>query len=142
MDPLTHTLVGVGIANAFYREKLGPRAVPLLALAANLPDIDVAVHLTGQASAVLLRRGFGHSLLLAPLWCAGFAFLMSRWRWKDKGFSELFAPSLVGVASHLLFDLALDRGDLLEAHRHPHDGNLVEVGPLVPGEGRDVGVHV
>ncbi len=105
MDPLTHTLVGVGIANAFYREKLGPRAVPLLALAANLPDIDVAVHLSGQASAVLLRRGFGHSLLLAPLWCAGFAFLMSRWRWRDKGFGELFVPSLAGVASHLLFYL-------------------------------------
>lgn len=105
MDPVTHTLAGVGLANAFYRDKLGPRAILLLALASNLPDIDVAVHLTGKASAVLLRRGFGHSLLLAPLWCAGFAFLLSRWRWKDKGFAELFFPSLLAVGVHLLFDL-------------------------------------
>ncbi len=68
MDPLTHTLVGVGLANGLFRHRVGPAAVPILAIAANLPDVDTIVHITGDPAALLLRRTFGHSILMAPVW--------------------------------------------------------------------------
>ncbi len=68
MDPVTHTLVGVGMANAFFRRRVGRESVPILALASNLPDLDTIVHLTGSPAVLMMRRTFGHSLLLVPLW--------------------------------------------------------------------------
>ena len=67
MDPVTHTLVGAGMANAFFRRRVGPEAIPILALASNLPDIDAVVHLTGDPAALLWRRSFGHSLFTIPV---------------------------------------------------------------------------
>ncbi|PYS96581.1 MAG: hypothetical protein DMF50_04130, partial [Acidobacteria bacterium] len=66
MDPVTHTLVGVAMANALFRRRIGPESVPILAIASNLPDLDAAVHLTGSPAALLMRRTFGHSLFLVP----------------------------------------------------------------------------
>ena len=67
MDPVTHTLFGMAIGEAVFRPRLGRRAVTIAAWAANLPDIDVLILATGDPAAVILRRSFGHSLILLPL---------------------------------------------------------------------------
>jgi membrane-bound metal-dependent hydrolase YbcI (DUF457 family) len=112
VDPVTHTLLGVGMAHAFFRRRLGPRAVTILAVASNLPDVDVAVHFTLDPTAVLLRRTFGHSVLLFPLWAALLAWLFGR-RHRDLSRRRLFGVCLLGAAVHVFFDLVNSFGVVL-----------------------------
>jgi membrane-bound metal-dependent hydrolase YbcI (DUF457 family) len=104
MDPVTHTLTGVTAANAFFRRRVGPEAVPILAVAANLPDLDASSYFLGGPRALLLRRTFGHSIFLIPIWAAALALLLGffypRIRWRTR-----FGLALLGCAIHLLFDL-------------------------------------
>jgi inner membrane protein len=112
MDPVTHTLVGVGMANAFFRKRIGTPAVPVLALASNLPDIDALVHLTGDPAAVLMRRTFGHSVLLLPFWSLILALILHRF-YPRLGFGRLFGLTLLGAFVHLFFDLVNSFGVVL-----------------------------
>lgn len=112
MDPVTHTLIGVGIANAFFRRRVGPAAVPVLILASNLPDVDALVHVTGSPAAVLLRRTFGHSLFTIPAWCALLAILLER-RYAHVGRRPLFGMCLLGAGVHVFFDLVNSFGVVL-----------------------------
>ncbi|MBI4061356.1 MAG: metal-dependent hydrolase [Elusimicrobia bacterium] len=104
MDPVTHTLLGAAIGEAFYRPRLGRRAVAVSAWAANLPDIDALVMLTGDPGAVVLRRSFGHSLFLLPLWIAGLTWVFKR-KYGDMDARDLAEIIALGCAGHLLFDL-------------------------------------
>jgi inner membrane protein len=112
MDPVTHTLVGVGLANAFFRKKIGAAAVPILAVASNLPDIDAVVMLTGDPTAVLMRRTFGHSLFLLPFWILALALLF-RFRYRQIGLPTLSGLILLGAVVHLFFDLINSFGVVL-----------------------------
>jgi membrane-bound metal-dependent hydrolase YbcI (DUF457 family) len=112
VDPVTHTLVGVGLANAFCRRRFGPEAVPILAIASNLPDLDAAVHLGGDPAALLLRRSFGHSLFLLPVWALLLAVVLKRFHPRHQ-VRDLFALSLLGGGVHLVFDLVNSFGVLL-----------------------------
>src|SRR5437899_2768976 len=112
MDPVTHTLVGVVMANAFFRRRIGPESVPILAIASNLPDLDAVVHLTGDPGAVLMRRTFGHSLFLVPFWAFLLALALRR-RYSRPGIRALFALCLLGAAVHLFFDLINSFGVVL-----------------------------
>lgn len=112
MDPVTHTLAGVALGNALFRRRAGPAAVPILALASNLPDLDAVVHLTGDPAAVLLRRTFGHALWLLPLWSAGLAWLLWR-RYRHLKYGTVFGMVLLGFAVHILFDLINSFGVVL-----------------------------
>ena len=112
MDPVTHTLCGVALGNGLFRKRAGAAAVPIMALASNLPDIDAAVHLTLDPRAVLLRRTFGHSLFLVPLWSLALAWVLRR-RYRHLGLRALFGMVLTGAAVHLVFDLINSFGVVL-----------------------------
>ncbi|HLB95231.1 MAG TPA: metal-dependent hydrolase [Nitrospiria bacterium] len=112
MDPVTHTLIGIGMANAFFRRKIGPEAVPILAIASNLPDVDVLAHLSGDPTAILMRRTFGHSLILLPFWAMLFT-LTARYFYKDLRVRVLFGLAALGMATHLFFDLINSFGVVL-----------------------------
>lgn len=112
MDPVTHTLAGVALGNALFRRRVGRAAVPVLALASNLPDLDGLVHLTGDPAAVMMRRTFGHSLFLLPLWCAALAWLLRR-KWPEVRYGPMLVMIGVGVAVHLFFDLINSFGVVL-----------------------------
>jgi len=112
MDPVTHTLVGVGLANAFFRKRIGSPAVLVLAIASSLPDIDAVVHLTGDPAAILMRRTFGHSVFLLPLWSLALALILRRF-YPDVGFTRLLGLVLLGAYLHLFFDLVNSFGVVL-----------------------------
>lgn len=105
MDPVTHTLVGAALGNALFRERVGPRAGVLMAVASNLPDIDAIMHLTGSSQAILMRRTFGHSLLLIPVWAAALAWILKRRWFKNVRLGTLFGMCLFAALVHLFFDL-------------------------------------
>ena len=104
MDPVTHTLLGLAIGEAFFRPRLGRRAVTVSAWAANLPDIDTVVLLTGDPGSVLLRRSFGHSLILLPLWIAGLTWIFKR-KYDELDTLDLVVIIALNCAGHLGFDL-------------------------------------
>jgi inner membrane protein len=104
VDPVTHTLTGVTAANAFFRRRVGPEAIPILAVAANLPDIDAVMHLVGGPYALTLRRTFGHSIFLFPLWSAALALLLGRF-YPNLPYRTRFGLCLFGAAMHVFFDL-------------------------------------
>lgn len=106
MDPVTHTLAGVTLGNALFRNRFGPKAPIILAIASNLPDLDIVAHLTFSREAVLLRRTFGHSLILLPLWALGLAWLLRRTYARGQGLGPLFGMCLLGALVHLFLDLA------------------------------------
>ena len=112
MDPVTHTLCGMALGNACFRRRAGPAAVPIMALASNLPDIDVAVHLTGDPTAVMMRRMVGHSVFMLPVWSAALAWLLGR-RYKHLKFPTLFGMVLMGAVVHVFFDLINSFGVVL-----------------------------
>jgi inner membrane protein len=82
MDPLTHTLVGAGLA----RTRLGrltPLAGAALIIGANLPDVDVVTMAAGRDAMLAHRRGWTHGVLamaLLPLLLAGALLAWDAWR--------------------------------------------------------------
>lgn len=104
MDPVTHTLLGAAIGESFFRKRFGAKAVVVSLWAANLPDIDALVLLTGDPGAVLLRRSFGHSLFLLPLWIAGLTWIFKK-KYEDIETPDLALIIAVNCMGHLVFDL-------------------------------------
>jgi inner membrane protein len=102
---LTHTLVGVGMANAFFRRRVGPPAVVILAAASSLPDIDgLAMFLADDSTWVMMRRTFGHSIFLIPLWALGLTALF-RGFYPKIPWSGIYGMVMLGAFVHLFFDL-------------------------------------
>lgn len=112
MDPVTHTLIGVGMANAFFRRRIGPGAVPILALASNLPDVDTVVQFTGDPTAILMRRTFGHSIFALPLWAMALTFILRRF-YPRLSLRTLLGLTLLGAVMHVFFDLVNSFGVVL-----------------------------
>jgi len=100
------------MANAFFRRRPGRAAIPILALASNLPDVDVLVHVTLSPTAILMRRTFGHSFFTLPGWCALLAILLGRF-FPEVRRGTLFALALLGAGVHLFFDLVNSFGVVL-----------------------------
>ena len=74
MDNVCHTLVGIAAARAGLNTKTA-LATATLAIASNLPDIDVLAFATGIPS-VALRRGWTHGVLAQALLPLAFAGVM------------------------------------------------------------------
>lgn len=61
MDPLTHTLTGVGLAQT--RVARGPLATATCLIGANLPDVDAATYFLEGDFSLGFRRGWTHGIL-------------------------------------------------------------------------------
>ncbi len=104
MDPLTHTAVGVFLSRAGLN-KLTPRAVPILILAANAPDIDIVTAAGGSLSYLHYHRHLTHSLVAMPV-LAILSVALVRLAGRDPvRWLGGFAAAVAAVASHLLLDL-------------------------------------
>jgi hypothetical protein len=112
VENLSHTLAGVLLARAGLEDK-SPLALPALAVAANLPDIDIFGSLLG-ADYLDLHRGVTHGFVGVPVLALAWAGVL--WAWARLGrrspvrFAPLAAVVLAGVVSHPLLDLLNDYG--------------------------------
>jgi inner membrane protein len=109
MDNLTHTLIGVGAANAGLSRKFGRGTLMTLILASNIPDVDFIWSLLGGPEAFLSRRMFTHSLVGAPIVTAALAGVM-RLFYRDASWKNLWLLALVGAGLHVFFDLVNSYG--------------------------------
>jgi inner membrane protein len=110
VDNVCHTLVGLAVGQAGLKRKTA-LAMPTLAIAANLPDIDVLVFTTDIPS-VAFRRGITHGVpaqILLPVALAGVMWLIGRRHADSSGpparFGSLLALSAIGILTHVYMDL-------------------------------------
>ena len=107
MDPLTHTLTGAALGRAGLN-RWCPRALPLLLLAANAPDIDIVTAAGGELAYLDGHRHLTHALVLAPLLAAAVAALVLFVRPgqidRRRNWWRMWLVALVGVLTHLLLD--------------------------------------
>ncbi len=112
MDPLCHTLTGLAMGHAGLKRRT-PLALTTLALAANAPDIDIAVLATGTLQ-MSFRRGWTHgplAMALLPLALTGLVMAYDRFvRQRRRPAPGPVAPMQVlwlaalGTWSHPLLD--------------------------------------
>ena len=105
MDPICHTLTGAALGKAGLARRT-PLGLGTLMIAANLPDIDVAVYATSTL-AVSFRRGWTHGVLaqaVLPLALAAVMLAIARARGKPASFAQLALLSYAGVLSHVFLD--------------------------------------
>ena len=110
MDNLAHTLIGVGVARAGLSRKFGPGTTLTLAIASNIPDLDVLWAIWDPLDRFLLRRT--HAVVMLPVLAALLATAI-RWRHRERPWTVFFGLSALGIALHLLFDLVNSFGVVL-----------------------------
>ncbi len=104
MDTLTHTATGLFLS----RVGLGrwtPRALPILLLAANAPDIDILSAAGGPLNYLHYHRHLTHSLAALPVMALLAVLVVRVASRKPVRWLGAFLAALIGVASHLLLDL-------------------------------------
>jgi inner membrane protein len=112
MDNLTHTLLGVGMANAGLSRRAGGGALMTLFLASNFPDVDFLWSIVRGGDAFLERRMLTHSIAGIPLFAAALAWLMGLF-YRETPWRRLFALALLGMGVHAFFDLVNSYGVVL-----------------------------
>jgi len=112
LDNLAHTLIGIGVARAGLSRKFGPGTTLTLAIASNLPDIDVLWAIWDPWDRFMVRRTHTHALVTLPVLAALLATAI-RVRHRDRPWTVLFGLSALGIALHLLFDLVNSFGVVL-----------------------------
>lgn len=103
MDNLTHTAVGLFLG----RIGLGrwsPRAMPILLIAANIPDIDVVSAAGGAQNYLTYHRHLTHSLILMPVMALATVAVVRLAGRKPVLWRGAFCAALIAVASHLALD--------------------------------------
>ncbi|HWP02496.1 MAG TPA: metal-dependent hydrolase [Gemmatimonadaceae bacterium] len=109
MDNVCHTLVGVAMAKAGLERRSG-LALPVLALGANLPDVDVLAMLVGEGLA--FRRGWTHGVVALVFLPALFVSVLALWaRYRHRGMERtrvrlgwLWFMATLATATHLVLD--------------------------------------
>jgi inner membrane protein len=103
MDNLTHTLIGITLSRAGLN-RWSPRPDLTLAIAANIPDLDMLSWVGGPLTALQAHRGYTHALALSPVMAAVATLIVCAISRSTRGWKAVYALSLVGIASHLLLD--------------------------------------
>ena len=104
MDNLTHTAIGLFLSRAGMN-RWTPRATPILILAANAPDVDVASVVGGPLTYLHYHRHLTHSLVALPVMAVASVVLVRLIGRKPLNWAGACAAAFLAVASHLLLDL-------------------------------------
>jgi inner membrane protein len=112
LDNLAHTLIGIGVARSGLTRRFGAGTTVTLALASNLPDLDVLWTIYDPWDRFMLRRTHTHAVVMLPVLAALLAVALRR-RYRDQRWSVLFGLSALGIGLHLLFDLVNSFGIVL-----------------------------
>lgn len=104
MDSLTHIIIGSATGQVMLGKKEGNKALLWGAIAANIPDFDSAItSLFSPASAVLVHRGFSHSILFA-LAVSPILGLIAAKLFKSANKWEWIGLTLTAILSHIAID--------------------------------------
>lgn len=103
MDNLTHTLTGIVLARAGF-DRVTPHAAWLMAIASNLPDLDIVAGLAGAGAYLDHHRGPSHAVLFIPLWAA-LAVVITRYLLRRPvPFLLAWGAAMAALGVHLMMD--------------------------------------
>lgn len=103
MDNITHSLTGLALSRAGLN-RLCPRAIVLLLLSANAPDVDIVGLIAGGFRYLEVHRGYTHSLLGLPF-MAALSVLVTAAVYRERlPWLRAWLLCCAGVGSHLLLD--------------------------------------
>jgi len=107
MDTLTHLAAGVVIGELAMGKKAGKKALAWGALAANMPDMDVAFrYFVSEADSALFHRGISHSLLFLAMLPPLLALFIQKIHGKDSNsFKKWWLLVFLAWFSHLFIDV-------------------------------------
>ncbi len=103
MDPITHTLTGLALSRAGLN-RLGAYATPILLLAANAPDLDLAAAFGGTVNYLHYHRHLTHAFLLVPVLAVLPVLIVRLLARKPFDVRRAYLISFLGVLSHPLLD--------------------------------------
>ncbi len=103
MDNVTHSLTGLALSRAGL-DRFCPRAVWLLLLSANAPDVDIVAAPQGAFRYLEIHRGYTHSLVAMPFLAALAVLVVAAISRKKLPWLRAWLICLAGLASHLLLD--------------------------------------
>jgi inner membrane protein len=103
MDNITHSLTGLVLSRAGLN-RYCPRAVLLLLLSANAPDIDIVALTGGSLRYLEMHRGYSHSVLGLPVMAALSVLVVAAIYRQRLPWLKAWLLCCAGVASHLLLD--------------------------------------
>jgi inner membrane protein len=109
MDPLTHTLSGLAVAHAGFRQRMGRSAVIAVTAGALAPDLDNIMGLWDQFAAIKYHRGLTHSLFGGILLALLVAWPIYRWG-AHKRYRKIAALVYLGILVHIGLDLITSFG--------------------------------
>jgi inner membrane protein len=114
VDPVSHILLGAGVAYAAFGRTLGRRAAVIGALAGLAPDADVFI---GSSSDPLLEiefhRHFTHSVFFAPIGAAIVSMVwIARKKFREQ-WSAIGGAALLAYLSHCFLDASTTYGTQL-----------------------------
>jgi membrane-bound metal-dependent hydrolase YbcI (DUF457 family) len=135
MDNVTHTFVGVHLARAGSWSGAAKRALIVLVVASNLPDVDGVLLLVGGPLGFLGRRTLTHSLPGIAV-TAGLAAFLFRLRFRESSWRSLFGLCILGLGVHILLDLVNSYGVALLypfSHRRTEFACVFIVDPWIWG---------
>ncbi|HDP75521.1 MAG TPA: metal-dependent hydrolase [Bacteroidales bacterium] len=105
MDSLTHALTGAITGHAIGDSRLGPKAMLIGAVAANIPDSDVIfTRFFDPVEAMFVHRGFSHALILMVGGSLLLAYLLKRFAREQFSFGFWWLMVLLPWFSHLIMD--------------------------------------
>jgi inner membrane protein len=103
MDPLTHTLTGLALSRAGLNRR-SAYATPILLLAANAPDIDIAALAGGSVSYLHYHRYITHAFFAVPFLAWLPVLVVRLWAKKPFDWKWAYLVSVLGVLTHPLLD--------------------------------------
>lgn len=109
MDPITHASLGVTLAEAGFRERMGGKAVFFSACCAALPDLDIFARAFGEWASLVHHRGITHSFFFLALVSPFLAWAGFRWGKKGNYLSWLLLTFL-SLSTHSLIDFCTSYG--------------------------------
>lgn len=109
MDPITHTAVGLTIAQAGAK-RLTSNWGWVIVLAASAPDGDLVLSWPGSLEALQWHRHFTHSIVFAPLLALAVVLFVKYILRREVQFKGAMILALLGVLSHDLVDCMTFRG--------------------------------
>jgi inner membrane protein len=92
-----------------------PRRIAAGFFACASPDLDFVIGYAGPIEYILHHRGITHSVLLAPLWAIGVAWLLAKILREPRGWRALYGISLLGILLHIAGDWITSFGTMLLA---------------------------
>jgi len=119
VDTLTHALSGALLARATAPKDAPRRSLPRRIAAGFFacasPDLDFVIGYAGPIEYLLHHRGVTHSVLLAPLWAIGVAWLLAKILRDPRGWRALYGVSLLGICAHIAGDWITSFGTMMLA---------------------------